>query len=303
MAEDKQIFPFLALVAIVAIVGMVSIVGFLNNNITEESIITGYAASRIPVSVSKARADVEVTIPSHAVELAPGVFDLGTAIVNGEKVQGFMFIDYKKDFAKPPWAGGGKKGQTKCYEFLSKDTKWKLTEPYVLNPSNIDGMSDAFVIDSIGSSLEVWDSEVGFDIFGTGTVTSDTLVADTVAPDGKNEVYFGAIGGQGSIAVTIVWGIFSGPPPNRRLVEWDIVFDDAEFKFGNAGPTDETNLGDTSLMDLLNIGTHEVGHAAGLGHPTDGCTEETMHAYASFGETKKRTLNSGDISGVQSLYK
>ena len=31
-------------------------------------------------------------------------------------------------------------------------------------------------------------------------------------------------------------------------------------------------------------------------------TEETMYAYADFGETKKRTLEAGDITGVQKLY-
>lgn len=32
------------------------------------------------------------------------------------------------------------------------------------------------------------------------------------------------------------------------------------------------------------------------------CSKETMYGYASEGETKKRTLNSGDIQGINNLY-
>src|SRR3989344_4099362 len=61
-----------------------------------------------------------VTIPSNAIEVAPGVFSLGTAIdVDGRIVEGLMFV-YRKEEAKPPWAGGGNgKGASKCYAFLS----------------------------------------------------------------------------------------------------------------------------------------------------------------------------------------
>lgn len=304
MTEDY--FPIIAIIAIVAIVGIVGGIGFLN-----APAITGASVSKVAVPVLKAAKQVTVTIPPHAVELAPGVFDLGTARVKGEVVQGFMFIDFRKGYHHKPGHGGGPGGGgpggkgkgDKCFAVLAKGARWKNTESYVLNPANGDGLSESFVNSSITTGLETWDAEVPFDIFGSRTITNDTLVADTVAPDEKNEVYFGAIEGEGSIAVAIVWGIFTGPPGQRRLVEWDIVYDDAEFKFGDAGPTSETSLGDTSVMDLLNIATHESGHAVGLGHPDDSCTEETMYRFAGFGETKKRTLNSGDIAGVNDLYK
>ena len=56
-------------------------------------------------------------------------------------------------------------------------------------------------------------------------------------------------------------------------------------------------------MDFENIATHELGHAMGMAHPADSCTEETMYRFASSGETKKRTLNAGDIAGIKGLYK
>ncbi|NIP29559.1 MAG: peptidase M10A and M12B matrixin and adamalysin, partial [Candidatus Dadabacteria bacterium] len=61
----------------------------------------------------------------------------------------------------------------------------------------------------------------------------------------------------GVIAVTVIWGYFSGPPSIREIVEFDVLFD-TDFTWGNAtvNPT---------LMDLQNIATHEIGHGAGLG--------------------------------------
>ena len=61
-------------------------------------------------------------------------------------------------------------------------------------------------------------------------------------------------------------------------------------------------LGNTSIMDYLNIGVHEFGHAAGLAHPDSSCTEESMYAFATKGETRKRTLNTGDNTGIQKAY-
>jgi len=254
--------------------------------------IVGFAITGIAGVPSHAA----VKIPSHAVEIAPGLYDLGQAVVDGEVVQGYMFIDFKKAAAKP--SGPPKPGNntSTCYAFLSSGAKWKQTEQYTLNPANADGINDSVVASNIAGSLNAWDAQVAFPIFSSGNLTASTLVADTVSPDNVNEVYFSSIDGTGSIAVTIVWGVFSGPPSGRKLIEWDMVFDDAEFAFGNA----DINA---AVMDLLSIATHESGHAAGMDHPDGSCTEETMYAYASTGETKKRTLNSGDIAGIKSLYK
>ncbi len=250
----------------------------------------------VPATVTKAKEPVPVTIPANAVEVADGVFDLGTVKINGKVVQGFAFVDYKKGFAKPPWAGGGGGTTTStCFSVFAKGAKWKTTEQYVLDTTNIDGMGNSFVATTIDTSLNTWDNEVAFDVFGTRNTTATVDGADTASPDNKNEIFFGDIDSPGAIAVTIVWGIFAGPPSGRELVEYDMVFDDIDFDFGDATLN-------SSRMDLQNIATHEDGHALGLTHPADECTEETMFRFASTGETKKRTLNAGDIAGVDSLY-
>ncbi|MDX1607881.1 MAG: matrixin family metalloprotease, partial [Candidatus Spechtbacterales bacterium] len=82
---------------------------------------------------------------------------------------------------------------------------------------------------------------------------------------------------------------------NRELVEWDMVFDDVDFNWSTTG--------DVNAMDFESISTHELGHAVGLADLyTSDCSEETMYGYATEGETKKRDLNSGDITGMSKLY-
>ena len=250
-----------------------------------------------------------VTIPSTAVEVASGVFYLGTSVDNGRLVEGYAFIDYKKRFGKPgtecgngicepgeninkcPADCGGtvEPDTSSCYGFLAKGAKWKVTEPFVV-ASNIDALATA-------GDLDAWDSQVTFNIFGNQDLSLVVDGVDTVSPDGKNEVMYGNISNQGVIAMAVVWGIFSGPPFARELVEWDVVFDNVDYPWGDATI-------DPTVMDFENIATHEFGHAAGMGDLyEDKCSEQTMYGYASYGETKKRTLEAGDIKGVRELYK
>jgi len=194
--------------------------------------------------------------------------------------------------------GGGPPGggDSKCFDTFGRGVYWKVTEGYVVDPTNIDGMSDSFVTDTTATSFETWDSEVDFDVFGDEDINSTVDGADTESPDGKNEVMFGSIDSPGAIAVAIVWGIFSGPPSQRKIVEYDVVFDDVDYDWGDADDN-------SSLMDYQAIATHEFGHSAGLDDLYDDeCSEETMFGFGSEGETFQRTLNAGDITGINELY-
>jgi len=256
-----------------------------------------------------------VSIPAHAVEVAPGVYSLGKAIDKGRVVEGYAFIDYKKGFGKPgtvcgngvcepgenarkcptDCAGGEEPDTSSCFGFLSKGAKWKTIEPYMVDTTNTRGLGKSFVRENLAFDINKWESAAGVDILGN-EVSGIVDGADTVSPDNKNEVYFGNIEEPYAIAITIVWGYFSGPPRWRELVEWDQVYDDRDY--------DWSATGESGKMDFENIATHELGHSVGLDDLySSECSEQTMYGYADYGETKKRTLEAGDIKGVQELYK
>jgi len=218
----------------------------------------------------------------------------------GEMVEGLAIIHYKKGFVR---GGSAKPPKNQCYGFLASGAKWKLVEPWLMNPANTRSLDESTTFANFSDGVLRWEDAAdgnigtgpGVDILGLGSSTSAALEADQVAPDGQNEAYFGSIADNGTIAVTIVWGIFSGPTFQRKLVEWDMIFDQADY--------DWSLLGEAGKMDFGNIAVHELGHAFGLADLYNtSCQEETMYGYADFGETKKRDLNTGDIQGINTLY-
>ncbi len=195
--------------------------------------------------------------------------------------------DCKKDKEEPDTSS--------CYAFLGRGVEWKeLPVDYVVDPDNLDGLEEEFVINAIFLGAEEWDKHTSADLFGSYTVDYNSTW-DSDAPDGRNELLFGDYPEDGVIAVAIIWGYFGGRPSNRRIVEFDILFD-TDFTWGDATV-------DPAVMDLQNIATHEIGHGAGLADLYDTvCAEETMYGYSNYGEVKKRDLNVGDITGIQALY-
>ena len=234
-----------------------------------------------------------VKIPENAVEVAPGIFSLGVHVdpTTGQDVEGYAIFKYKKENAKP---SGNGKGGSSCYVFLSNGAKWKTQEDYLVDPTNNVGLDEIFVRDNLAEDIQEWENSSGKNSFGNEVYGNVNATSIGSSLNGQNEVVFGGIDNPGAIAVTIVWGRFEGPIQNRELVEWDMVYDQVDFAWSSSGSQ--------NAMDFENIAQHELGHAFGLGHPSISCTEETMYAYASLGETKKRDLGTGDIAGIKKLY-
>lgn len=204
------------------------------------------------------------------------------------------FIHYKKAFAKPPWAGGNNTTAVKCYGFLARGAKWKIQEPYYVNPTD-SGLSSSFVENAVTTGVGEWENYAG-NVFGNGNVDASASYNEGNL-DGVNTASFGSYPDNAVIAVTNVWGYFGGPPQTRELVEWDMLFNNSsEWTWGDG-------LNDPTLMDVQNIATHELGHSFGMADLYDtSCNLETMYGYSTEGETSKRDLNSGDIQGIQELY-
>ena len=216
------------------------------------------------------------------------------------KLEKKVIIHYRKGYGKPPGTPGVGPDKPSdddegSYELLGKGVMWKTTEDLIIDTSNMEGLSQDFVVTTITASLVSWDSITFHDLYGIVNVGLCDG-PDEASPDEKNEIMFGDLDEPGVIAVCIVWGYFGGPPKQREIIEYDIVFDQNDFDWGDATM-------DQSLMDLQNIATHELGHAFGLADLYDSnAYEETMYGYSSEGDTEKRTLYLGDIAGIQNLY-
>ena len=156
-----------------------------------------------------AKADNSLVIEKVEIE---GVEHLTLTPPGLEKI---VFIHYKKGFAKPPWAGGGKPDKgTKCYDFLGRGVKWKeLPVSYVIHPDLEAG--------AISASAETWDDATLEELFSDSYELDSTVSWDgwkNSVPDGRNELLFGDYPQEGVIAVAVVWGYFSGPPSTRKII-------------------------------------------------------------------------------------
>ena len=143
---------------------------------------------------------------------------------------------------------------------------------------------------SIRASASTWDDATGETLFsGTFPLTSGKIWGQH---DAVNLITYGDYSQDGVIAVTVTWYI---PGRTKWAVESDILFD-TDFTWGNADK-------DSTLMDLQNIATHEIGHTLGLSDLyTDACSTVTMYGYSTEGDTTKQTLEIPDITGLSKLY-
>ncbi len=232
-------------------------------------------------------------LPDYAQEVAPNVYGLGYAVADGKFVEGFAIIHYKDVNSKQ--SSSSKTSSASCYGFLATGAKWKTIEPYMVDSANTRNLDPLLVKSNLAADVQKWETAAGKNIIGD-EIAGAVDGADSVSPDGKNEVLFGGIDSPGAIAVTIVWGYFAGSPLQRELLEWDQIYDQVDYDWSASG--------EAGKMDFENIATHELGHSVGLADIyNSACTEQTMYGYADYGETKKRTLESGDIIGIKKLYK
>jgi hypothetical protein len=120
------------------------------------------------------------------------------------------------------------------------------------------------------------------------------LVNDSVS---SNELsYVDLVGKYGSsysntFAVTSTWSSVSTNQISKATIEIN-----TKWPWSTSG--------EANMADVQNILTHEFGHwmrLLDIYSPTS-CSEVTMWGSASFGETKKRTLDQADIDGFVSLY-
>jgi hypothetical protein len=152
---------------------------------------------------------------------------------------------------------------------------------YYINSSLPSGWSAA--IQAGGATWNAAGSPFRFNYVGTTTRTGPTA-------DGYNIVWQKDLGAGGTIAANYYWF----DRKTKIISENDLIF--------NSRLAWSTN-GGSGTYDVQNIGTHELGHCLCLDDIYKSYQSEmTMYGYGATGETKKRTLESGDITGIKYIY-
>ena len=178
--------------------------------------------------------------------------------------------------------------------------------PYVINPSNAP--EEAHI--EIFMASEAWDDSVEPELYNNVYTIDESAEPSTSlwqGPDFVNVFCWRRIRQSGVIAQASIWydskavigeaaDYYGNPVTLYEIVDVDVIFSTG-FKWGIYPdlPSD--------AMDVRNIATHEIGHSTGLDDLYDGIYSElTIYGYADYQETKKTSLEEGDISGAQSIY-
>lgn len=166
-----------------------------------------------------------------------------------------------------------------CASNAYRAAGWRWSGPYSVHA--------AAYATQVAASLATWDAATGASLVGS-VVADRAGVAGTY--DGVNQIDWVLLDSASTIAVTTTWyNRYSGLA----------VESDGQYNTRFAWATD----GRAGAMDVQDIATHETGHTFGLDHPKGKNVDcLTMYAYASNGETQKRTLGAGDERGLRSIY-
>lgn len=173
---------------------------------------------------------------------------------------------------------------------------WKLPAgswTYNLNPSSVPSSVGAANLATIATNgFGAWQGAQNKVTFIAGPTT--TKVRSSY--DGQNIIAWGRTSGS-ALGVTYVRYYTI----SRLVVDVDTIMN-KKFAWSWNGGSSST-CGDPNTYDAQNILVHEQGHWLGLDDfYTAGFINNTMYGYGSKGETKKISLTSGDIAGVEAIY-
>ena len=158
---------------------------------------------------------------------------------------------------------------------------------YVVNPTNPQGLSEEFIETAVAAAAGTWDAATPKRLFSNWYGIDYT--ARSGVYDGMNTLSFGDLQSPWVIAEAITWVDTS----IMAVAECDIVFN-TESVWGDA------TADGSSVMDLQNIATHEIGHGLGLADIySSRWSYVTMYGYAGYGEANKRSLERPDITGLR----
>jgi len=254
----------------------------------DETLIYTYITISILDCLKESIENQEITIKKLGGEIGEiGLFVSNVpSLIEGEKVKLFLKRIGENEFTilgKSSLDSEASSGYSYSgIHWHSKD----LPVEYYINESGTLDTNNEFI--AVQSSFQKWEDDPGsfMDYTYIGTIDREGAVNDDY-----NVVSWSSIDGPGgAIAICTIWYDTS----TKLISEFDLVFDDDEIW---------STTGESDKYDVQNIGTHEAGHTLHLNDLYNlQYKEETMYGYTYPGETKKRSLNAGDIAGIRYIY-
>jgi hypothetical protein len=211
----------------------------------------------------------------------------------GDKIKddnGLVKVVHVFKKAKPVGGGGGGGSGYKLAPW-----KWDTTYPLEYTVYTSSAVAAGLVADATVASLQngflVWSIENPKAPTTVSHTNASSILPNTEKMDEENSILWAPLTEANTIAVTTTW-YYSRGPSKGKAVEFDMVFN-TNFDWSNSGAPEK--------MDVQNITAHEAGHALGLDHSSTS-PDLTMYPYATEGETKKQSLDAGDIAGIKARY-
>lgn len=249
--------------------------------------IYSYVTVSVESWLTQSRYDKEITIKYVGGE----VDGLGSWVSNqpdfsiGERVKVFLMLAETGEWA----VVGGRQGKISLSNSASLGYSYSgrhwhsnsLPVKYYINELGTPDTTDEFT--AVQSAFQTWEDDPGsfmdYTYMGTTNKSGDHL-------DDYNTVSWVYINDPIHPAYCRIWWYTY----SKELVEFDMVFDEAY-------------TWSLPQYDVQNVATHEAGHTLNLNDLYDSAnSEETMYGITSPGETKKSTLNAGDIAGIRHIY-
>lgn len=203
-----------------------------------------------------------------------------------------------RDTPEPAKPGTPKPGDEAAYKIIGK---WGTTTLSAMANLSSGSVTDPVsFLQGLTEGFKAWDSASGLAVLLARDDTAVNSSYLTGKRDNKNVVSWQSLAAKypNAIAVAWVWRYVN----TKEIIEADIAMATEYLWFQNDVSGDPDNAtGVPGYMDVQNIATHEFGHFVGLGD-LRSAAEQTMYAYSNYAEVKKRSLEAGDIAGVQKLY-
>ena len=164
--------------------------------------------------------------------------------------------------------------------------KWAGAEvPFYVDPSNSDGIPEDVALADIRAAAMAWTAQSGASV---SMYYAGRSSGKTVSNNRKNEVFFRDASKNSAAATTYYW------MEGNKMVDADIVIWDATYTFVAA---DAPCSGGIYLLDVM---THEFGHALGIAHSAVGSA--TMYPSIGWCSSSMRWLDPDDLDAIESLY-